>query len=187
MASSELRAYDKKQIRCKILDHKFGKEKLELKAEERSLGKQVWKAQYAKHIQFMETAPEGALPSGTSISVRVGPSNQNYFNLTVADYGKNDDYLRRFEVIGTYVAEEDSVLGQAILAFAARKKSHENECRVMDRKLEATLSNYRSAKKLMAEWPEITKFVKEVLGEPKPSTALVSFDTLNAALDLPPE
>lgn len=175
-----LTVYSKEQIRDKVIAHKFNPIKAELAKREDAIATAIYDRLYSSADKgFMKSGPTDAFRLNNSVCMKWATRYHRFTLLTDLQF-----FGQRTEVI---TVEAVDPLAELADSWFRDKNAYDSARQDARKQVFAALESYRSFEKLLSDWPEISKFVLEVMPTAARSVPVVTHANLNKILDLPPE
>jgi hypothetical protein len=217
MSTARLNQQARDLIRHELIRHRFDAGRKALQKEESELAVRVYEMTYTQEQRdWMAAAPEGALVMDDHIVVALnGQYNSFYFPIVEEEKGNPDSrdwrgavyehrpvfvnrtYNRSLMLSAVPSPQNKGPkleLAQAIEDYRNRQAAFSKEVREANAKVAHALSQFRTYKALLKEWPEAESVIKKVmtrLGATEMDAGrtlpVVQLSELNTLLDLPPE
>jgi hypothetical protein len=189
MTTTTLNISRAEHIAVLIVSNKYDPIRNELDSREEILAQRVYDGQYFGDTRkFIESCPEGALPTCTYLTVKFSDLASDYTRLRFAKASAPKIWRRFYQKDNghTIVLNESDPLSQEIALYVAERKQYDKDRRAAYPQVLAVLRNFRTVEKLLASWPEIAQFV-EATKPREVSLPAINYAELNSRFELPPE
>lgn len=170
-----------RRIKDAVIKHRFADDRDALVERERVFADAVYRDVYKAHLKKMEALPEGWLQSQGHFHVAFGGQYERI------KFGDVRRVLARDVHNAAKVYDATHKLTVEFRAIKDADKSLRDSVREAESKVESAINSFNTTKQLIEGWPEVEKFVRQIVGQPKVNLPTVETKALNKLLDLPPE